>query len=182
MLAAGESMGSLEEFRKQKDAFFQSDPRSPLTPSQRQSFKGLRYFPENPDLRLVVALEPFEPIETIRMQTSTGDVQEYERLGRFRFDVGGQEAWLTLYRNEYGAFLPFADSLAGSETYGAGRYLEPEALDDGRYEVDFNLAYNPYCAYNENWSCPLTPPENRIRVPIRAGEKVFHDDEPAPQA
>ena len=61
------------------------------------------------------------------------------------------------------------------ETYGAGRYLEPEPLEDGRFAVDFNYAYNPYCAYNELWSCPLTPFENRLRVPIRAGEKNFHD-------
>jgi uncharacterized protein (DUF1684 family) len=74
--------------------------------------------------------------------------------------------------NELGFFLPFVD-LSGVETYGAGRYLEPVERPDGRFEVDFNLAYNPYCAYNENWSCPITPAENRLRVPIRAGEMVF---------
>ena len=83
------------------------------------------------------------------------------------------EVTLTLYHNENGYFLPFADSQAGIETYGAGRYLEPKRLPDGRFASDFNLAYNPYCAYNDRWSCPITPAENRIKVPIRAGEKVF---------
>ncbi|MFN2197412.1 MAG: DUF1684 domain-containing protein, partial [Anaerolineales bacterium] len=68
------------------------------------------------------------------------------------------------------------DALAGQETYGAGRYLEPEELEDGRFLIDFNLAYNPYCAYNENWSCPLTPFENRLKVPVRAGEKIPQGD------
>jgi uncharacterized protein (DUF1684 family) len=111
------------------------------------------------------------------MQTTTGDVQTYERFGRVRFPVAGEEAALTIYRNENGFFLPFVDALAGNETYGAGRYLEPEELPDGTLLVDFNLAYNPYCAYNENWSCPITPAENRLKVPIRAGEKVFHSEE-----
>ncbi|HEY3290725.1 MAG TPA: DUF1684 domain-containing protein, partial [Anaerolineae bacterium] len=75
----------------------------------------------------------------------------------------------------HGFFLPFVDALAGTETYGAGRYLEPEPIPGGQqFQVDFNLAYNPYCAYNDQWSCPLTPAENRLTVPVRAGEKVFH--------
>ncbi len=72
-----------------------------------------------------------------------------------------------------GYFLPFADSTSGEETYGAGRYLEIETLPDGTSLVDFNYAYNPYCAYNEKWSCPLTPSENRLKVPIESGEKNF---------
>ncbi|HLE52058.1 MAG TPA: DUF1684 domain-containing protein, partial [Anaerolineales bacterium] len=83
---------------------------------------------------------------------------------------------LTVYRDPHGYFLPFADALAGSETYGAGRYLEPEPAGKGKLLVDFNYAYNPYCAYNDQYSCPLTPWENRLKVPIRAGEKVFHEE------
>jgi uncharacterized protein (DUF1684 family) len=109
------------------------------------------------------------------MQTSSGDVRPYARFGRLQFSVDGQAVELTLYADDDSYFLPFADVLAGKETYGAGRYLEPEAFGDGRFLVDFNLAYNPYCAYNDDWSCPITPIENRLRVPIRAGEKVFRD-------
>ena len=168
-------MNGLEAFRREKDDFFRRDPGSPLTSEQRPRFAGLRYFAEHPALRFVVEVERWAAPETIQMQTSTGDVSKYERYGRFRFAVDGTEAWLTIYRNELGYFLPFADSLAGDETYGAGRYLEPTELPDGRFEVDFNFAYNPYCAYNENWSCPITPAENRLKVPIRAGEKVFEE-------
>jgi uncharacterized protein (DUF1684 family) len=163
----------LESFRHEKDDFFRHDPHSPLTAEQRQSFAGLRYFPENPDLDLKLEIAEFSEKETVTLQTTSGDVQEYQRYGRLRFAVEGEEVNLTLFRNPHGFFLPFADSLAGTETYGAGRYLEPELLPDGRVHVDFNLAYNPFCAYNELYSCPITPAENRIKVPIRAGEKVF---------
>ncbi|HSR48966.1 MAG TPA: DUF1684 domain-containing protein [Anaerolineales bacterium] len=169
-------MADLEILRREKDYFFRTDPHSPLTPEQRAHFTGLRYFPEKPDLRLTVKVDRFENPERVAIQTSTGDVQEYERYGRFKVSSGGEHATLTIYRNEYGFFLPFADSLAGKETYGAGRYLEPEEQPDGAFLIDFNLAYNPYCAYNENWSCPLTPAENRLKIPIRAGERIFKEE------
>lgn len=164
----------LETFRRQKDEFFARDAQSPLTKDQKKTFTGLSYFSENPALRFEVTLEPYEPQNEVEMQTSTGDVQTYTRLGRVHFAVDGEPAALTIYQNQWGYFLPFVDSLAGTETYPAGRYLEPEALDDIRFLIDFNLAYNPYCAYNERWSCPLTPFENRLKLPIRAGEKLFH--------
>jgi uncharacterized protein len=168
-------MSELMEYRKEKDEFFRRHPQSPLTTQQKLGFTGLDYFSENEALRLEVQVEPFEAQQSMEMQTSTGGVQEYKRYGRFKFQVDGQDAELTIYQNEHGYFLPFVDSLAGKETYPAGRYLEPEALVGNRFFVDFNLAYNPYCAYNEMWSCPITPPENRLKVPIRAGEKLFHE-------
>lgn len=170
----GGRMTELEAFRAEKDEFFKSHPQSPLTPEQKRTFTGLKYFPENEDLRLEVKIERLGDEQPIYMQTTTGDVQMYFRHGRFKFVVEGQEAELTIYRAEYGYFLPFVDALAGEETYPAGRYLEPEELPGDRFLVDFNLAYNPYCAYNEMWSCPITPAENRLKVPIRAGEKIFH--------
>lgn len=168
-------MTDLERFRAEKDAFFAADEHSPLTDGQKQDFHGLNYFPENPALRLEVTVEKFPVQEPIKMQTSTGSEQPYVRFGKFKFTAEGQEAELTLYSGLHGFFLPFADSLAGVETYGAGRYLEPESLGGGKFLVDFNLAYNPYCAYNDRWSCLLTPKENRLKAPIRAGEKVFHE-------
>jgi uncharacterized protein (DUF1684 family) len=168
-------MTELEEFRAEKDSFFRTHPQSPLTSAQRRTFTGLKYFVENPALNLDVEVEPFAQRETIQMQTTTGDTQIYQRFGRFKFPVEGQSAELTVYASTHGFFLPFVDSLAGKETYPAGRYLEPEPLGDNRFRVDFNLAYNPYCAYNDAWSCPLTPFENRLKVPIRAGEKLFPD-------
>jgi len=166
-------MTELEHFRKEKDAFYSRSAESPLTRQQKKTFKGLKYFPENPALALEVEVKPFAEQKTIIMQTSTGDEQEYTRFGRFTFTVDGQAAALTIYATGQDYFLPFADGLAGSETYPAGRYLEPVPLGGGKFQIDFNYAYNPYCAYNERWSCPIPPVENRIKVPIRAGEMIF---------
>ena len=168
-------MTQLKNFRAQKDEFFASQPESPLMPEQKRTFQGLSYFAENPDMRLEVTVEEFEEQDEIQMQTTTGGVQDYVRFGKFKFQVDGDEAELTIYASHHGFFLPFADSLAGAETYGAGRYLEPQHLGNGTFQVDFNLAYNPYCAYNEAWACPITPFENRVKVPIRAGEKIFEE-------
>jgi uncharacterized protein (DUF1684 family) len=170
-------MANLNEFRKMKDEFFAEDDQSPLTVDQKKSFTGLNYFPPNPELDLVVKVDEFANKEQIKMQTTTGEVQVYERYGKFSFDVSEGPAELTIYRSDDGSFfLPFVDSLAGRETYPAGRYLEPELVGNHRFKVDFNMAYNPYCAYNEYWSCPLTPFENHLKVPIRAGEKIFHQE------
>ena len=168
-------MSDLDDFRAAKDDFFAHDHQSPLTRDQKRTFEGLHYFPEDPALNLEVQVEPFAAPDEIEMQTSTGEVQAYTRYGHFQFTVDGQLAELTVYESDGGYFLPFVDGLAPKETYGAGRYLEPEPLGSDRFAVDFNLAYNPYCAYNERWSCPLTPFENHLKVPIRAGEKNFHE-------
>jgi uncharacterized protein (DUF1684 family) len=166
-------MSDLINFRTGKDQYFANDPYSPLTPQQKADFKGLQYFPENPVLRFHLPLEKTDQHGDVEIQISNGDIQVYNRYGVIHFEVNGEPANLTIFANEYGLFLPFVDSLAGVETYGAGRYLEPEELPDGKLLIDFNLAYNPYCAYNEVWSCPLTPWENRLKVPIHAGEKLF---------
>jgi uncharacterized protein (DUF1684 family) len=169
-------MTTLADFRKQKDDFFRTDRQSPLTPEQRADFHGLAYYPENPDLRLEVALEPAEDVEVVVLPTSAGTEQEYFHIGQVRFKVGGKAATLQVYEPVDGGdyFVPFVDAGAPAETYGAGRYLEPEDLPDGRLLLDFNLAYNPYCAYNDRWVCPLPPQENRLAVRIEAGEKKFH--------
>ncbi len=169
-------MFNLQEFRAEKDEFFARHPQSPLSHEQKHNFEGLKYFPENPALRQEVSLDVFPNQETVSIQTTGGTPQSFKRYGHFKFNVDGQTAELTLYSNQDGFFLPFADSLAGQETYPAGRYLEVEKLPNGKFLVDFNLAYNPYCAYNEQWSCPLTPAENRLKVAIRAGEKIFHEE------
>ena len=168
-------MSELTEFRRAKDDFLKGDHHSPLTDDQRPAFHSLSYYTERPDLRLLLDLEPFEAEETVEMQTSTGDVASYLRWGRASFQVDSEPAQLTIYKDTGGddLFLPFADATSGDETYGAGRYLDVKAAGGGQVLLDFNYAYNPYCAYNERWSCPITPPENRIKVAIRAGEKSF---------
>jgi uncharacterized protein (DUF1684 family) len=171
----GGTMNELEAFRMEKDEFFGSHPQSPLTQEQRKDFHGLNYYPENDTLRLEVQVDEFPIKQSFEMQTSTGSIQIYEKFGKFSFTVDGVDVQLTIYQGQHGFFMPFVDSLAGKVTYPAGRYLEPVSLPDGRFLVDFNIAYNPYCAYNEMWSCPITPAENRLMVEVRAGEKLFHE-------
>lgn len=166
-------MNALRKLRQEKDEFFKNHPQSPLTHEQKHVFRGLNYFSENPDLKLEIKVDEFAQEDQVSMQTSTGDVVTYERFGRFQFTVDGQQAELTIFSSDGEFFLPFTDALAGKETYGAGRYLEPHPLGNDMFLIDFNYAYNPYCAYNARWSCPMTPFENRLKVSIRAGEKVF---------
>lgn len=166
-------MNRLKKFRRDKDSHFLTDPRSPLTKEQQRHFNGLRYFPENPSLVFDLVPEEFSEKRTVGISTSSGATQHLTRWGRVNFKVDGIAVQLTIFRNGHGLFLPFVDALAGHETYGAGRYLEPPRASGGRIHVDFNYAYNPYCAYNANWSCPIPPLENRIAVPIQAGEMTF---------
>ena len=168
-------MSELTDFRSSKDHFVQHDPQSPLTNDQKATFGGLKYFDEEPSLKLTLQVRPYAEQETIEMQTTTGGAASFVRWAKIAFSVDGAPAELTVYKDASldTFFLPFADSTSGDETYGAGRYVELEAQPDGTLLVDFNYAYNPYCAYNEAWTCPITPAENRLRVPIRAGEKNF---------
>lgn len=173
-------MSTLEDLRKEKDDFFRDHHQSPLTAQEKRTFTGLHYYPENPSLSLQLPLEKLEVPRPVVLQTSTGDVREFLHTGQVRFQVGEDEAVLQVYLDDYdGYFLPFIDATAPDETYGAGRYLEPHDLSGGMGDpillVDFNLAYNPYCAYNDIWSCPIPPRENRLSVRIEAGEKKFHD-------
>ena len=156
--------------RKQKDEFFKQHPQSPLDPAKRANFDGLTYYDYNPALALTVTVNAFEEKKPVPIQTTTGEGRIYHRFGEFTFDVNGEKARLTIFEAPHGYFLPFVDSNAGKETYPAGRYLDLEANDDGTFDVDFNLAYAPFCAYSDEYSCPITPAENRLTVAIRAGE------------
>jgi uncharacterized protein (DUF1684 family) len=168
-------MTELERFRAEKDELFRKDSQSPLSDEQQRDFGGLNYYSENESLRLELALERSPKPEQVVLATSTGDAREYAHIGQVRFQVATEEAVLQVYEDDYGFFLPFSDATSQTETYGAGRYLEPHELRPDVLYVDFNLAYNPYCAYNERWSCPLPPSANRLKVRIEAGEKKFHE-------
>ena len=168
-------MSDLTDFRRAKNDFLARDHHSPLTDKQRQTFSGLSYFNENSDLRILTEVQVFPDQQNVEMQTSTGEVAQYRRWGKIAFHADGKPVELTVYKGveEGDIFLPFADLTSGSETYAAGRYLEPQPQPGGKLIVDFNYAYNPYCAYNESWSCPIPPFENRLTAAIRAGEKTF---------
>jgi uncharacterized protein (DUF1684 family) len=167
----------LEQFRAEKDDFYRNDHRSPLTLDQQNGFKGLSYFPENSALVIKAGIDRHVQPGLIHMETTKGKEQSFRRYGVVRFEVGGQAAQVTLYASEKGSgalFLPFRDATSGKQTYGAGRYLDLHAHGD-EVVVDFNYAYNPNCAYNPDWNCPLPPAENWLKVPILAGEMKFLD-------
>jgi uncharacterized protein (DUF1684 family) len=167
-------MTDLEEFRQRKDEFLKTGAESPISVEERPSFAGLRYFPEDPNLRFLVPLARV-PEEQLEFETSSGEKKIFKRVGKLGFSIERQAAQLTLYQAESGSyFLPFRDATSGQETYGAGRYLEVEEKD-GKIDLNFNYAYNPYCAYGSGYSCPLPPVENWLKVPIMAGEKKLHD-------
>jgi uncharacterized protein (DUF1684 family) len=169
----------LGRFRHNKDHYFAEDDHSPLTPEQRARFTGLVYFDEAPELAYTLELDDSgEGVgEAILLGTTDGTVKPFVRAGTVRFDVGGQAAAFTVFkepdRGRY--YLPFRDGTAGTDTYPVGRYLDPQVRPDGRLVVDFNYAYNPYCAYGDGWSCPIPPRENITPVRIEAGEKDFPD-------
>ena len=159
--------------RAAKDAYMREDESSPLPLEDRTVFSGLRYYPYDPTLALTVPLDREVSSEPVQMGTSTGDSREYLRVGKIRFEVHATVTEVTIYGTANSLFLPIRDATSGNETYGAGRYVEPDMAGDDTVFVDFNLLYNPYCAYNEHFSCPLPPVENWLKVPIEAGEKMY---------
>ena len=167
-------------FRADKDAFFGSNPHSPIPAAERATFTGLPYYPVDEGLAFEgLRLQPYEGDEptTFQIPTSDGQLRPARRAGVLRFELDGETRQLTGYTFETGGdegelFVPFLDATSGTETYGAGRYLDLEPEDDGTYVLDFNLAYHPSCVYDPRYSCPLTPAENRLPVRIEAGERL----------
>lgn len=166
------------EQRAAKDAFFSQSPHSPIPAAERAAFDHLSYFDVDRRFRFAaLALGPVPsdvPVET-QVQTSDGDIRDGRRAGVFTFVINAVEQHLTALQlaGSDGAslFVPFTDATTGAQTYEAGRYLDLEPGHDGHYDLDFNLAYAPFCAYSPHYSCPLPPPENRLRVAITAGER-----------
>jgi uncharacterized protein (DUF1684 family) len=173
----------IEAFRKQKDKFLLEHEQSPLLAEDKEHFTGARYFPVNPTFRVIATLVPEARPGIFRVQTTTGDFKEYTRVGRLQFELDGQPLSLVafmppadepLHGNRL--FVPFRDRTSGKESYGAGRYLDLNKRPGDTYVLDFNRAYNPYCAYSPYYSCPLPPGENNLPAEIRAGEMAFHED------
>ncbi len=166
----------VEKHREQKNDFFKNQHYSPLTEKQISSFKALDYYDIDESYLYSVELKEYSQQQEIEMRTSTGNIQNYIRFGYVEFDVEGKTNSLTVYKqpNSDYLFVPFKDQTSGEETYGAGRYIELEKQSKDSFILDFNLAYNPYCAYSDKWTCPLTPFENNLKVEIKAGERNFH--------
>jgi uncharacterized protein len=169
---------ALLRFRAEKDEFMAHARESPFALSSEQ-FAGLKYFEPDPAFHFSakIARDPAAP--SVMMTTSRGTRQLFNRVGGFDIVVGGERVSIQAYqsaeREDLSLFIPFRDSTSGRETYAAARYLEMPVEHDDNYLVDFNYAYNPYCAYNQGYICPLPPTENWLKVAIRAGEKKYHE-------
>jgi uncharacterized protein (DUF1684 family) len=171
--------------RAAKDQSFKNDPGSPIPPDKKATLLPLAYFPIDELYAVPATLEPSADRTRIEVPTSIGKVRQLERIGTLKFSVQGQPRRLTAFRDLESRdvnrlFVPFADQTSGAETYQAGRYMELDPTPTGIYVVDFNVAYNPYCYYSPEFDCPFPPKENRLEVPIRAGERMHKADSSTP--
>ena len=163
--------------RLSKNGYLKNDPNSPIPVAEREEFPNLNYFDPDIAYRFELELIEFAEKEPIMVKDSKGDDRHFIKFGKFEFKVGDTEHQLIAYKsdvNDTRLFIPFKDSTSAIETYGAGRYIdlseERDKIGD-KWILDFNLAYNPWCAYNYDYSCPLVPAENVLEVGILAGEK-----------
>lgn len=170
-----ETGANVLKIRNDKDAAFKGGEESPI--KVKASFKGLKYYPFNKDYIVDFVLEKAEKAETVELKMTDGTTEKLIFFGFIKADFKSFTLKLKLYQHEDGNFfLPFKDKTAPTETYGGGRYLDLPltTVKNNRLRVDFNLAYNPYCAYNEEFACPIPPAENILPIRIEAGEKLFN--------
>jgi uncharacterized protein (DUF1684 family) len=162
--------------RASKDEAFKSGSDSPVPENRRAELLPLAYFPIDPDYKTAAALSPTNDTTVLQVPTSTGGLRQMRRVGSLEFGLKAQTLKLTAFV-EVGApdlnhlFVPFIDLTSGTETYPGGRYMDLVRNATGIYEIDFNRAYFPYCYYSPTYECPYPPPENRLKTPIRAGER-----------
>ena len=177
--ASGDPHRAWETWRETRDELFRTHSQSPIPEHERTDFAGVPYFDYDPVARVLGRVEHADP-ESFDIPTSGDETMRFSRFAAVAFELYGNMQTLELYwLDAYGGgvFLPFRDATAGTETYGAGRYLldTVKGADlggtDGELILDFNFAYNPSCSYDPRWVCPLAPPPNRLHVEVRAGEK-----------
>lgn len=174
--AATDYVNKVEASRTAKDANFQAS-KDPIPEAKKDEFLPLAYFPVDSDYNVPGVLKPASEGPMLVMPTSTGQQRNMRRVGVLEFTLKGQPMKLTAFveegtRDLDRLFVPFSDVTSGTETYPAGRYMDLDRTATGVYEVDFNYAYQPYCYFNLTYDCPLPPAENRLKTPIRAGEKM----------
>lgn len=175
---------NINEERKLKDDFFKENFQSPLSFDEKQKFKGLNYY--LPDIVYQFELDLLEHKEKkiLKIEDTQGNERDLLRWGEFNFTINNTACKLQAYKSSNAdetLFIPFKDATSGKETYGAGRYLdidvEKHKTLNGKWILDFNQAYNPWCAYSNNYACPYTPSENWLKVSIKAGEKNYIKEE-----
>lgn len=163
-------------WRAQKDRFMRSQD-SPVPPEQRASFPPLEYYAIDPSYQVPASLEVAPGKEILELSTSGGLRRQMRKIGTLRFTLKERPLTLTAFvdaetNDVRRLFVPFGDLTNGTETYPGGRYLDLDRTATGIYDLDFNRAYNPFCVFNPEYDCPYPPRENRLKVPIRAGEKL----------
>lgn len=162
-----------ERRRAERDRFLADHYASPLSEEDQADFDGLDYFPPDAAWRLTVAFRPVTPAR-MDVPSSSGGAHPYTLIGWATVTVSGSTHELAVLDDGDGsAFIPFADATNGVETYGGGRYVDLVLDQDGHASIDFNGARNPYCAYDDDFVCPLPPASNRIVARIEAGERAF---------
>ena len=168
------------KYQQELDDFYTDSTTSPLTPEERAAFHGHEFFSYNPEMAVEANIEVLENEPWFNMATSSGVSRAYRRYAKATFEVRGQTFELFLYQSkrlmameEYQdhLFLPFMDKTTGVSTYGTGRFMDITKPEGSTMVLDFNYAYNPYCAYTDGYSCPITPKENYINIEVNAGIK-----------
>jgi uncharacterized protein len=169
----------LENERRMKDEFMARHPESPFV-SGRVPFHPLRYFPPDPKFRVRATLRRRPVPEEAYLRTNRDGQAVMRHLGDLSFRLEGRDLSLAVYHAGEGVgtsvFVPFRDTTSGRESYGPGRYVTLELTEDDAYDVDFNRAFNPYCAYTDDFECGFPPAQNDLPVPVRAGERVWAAD------
>lgn len=175
---------SAAAFWSRTEAEFRDPAASPLKPEDRAHFAGLDRFPYDPAFHVTARFTPAVDPPVLTLRTTTARKPAFRPYGTLTFTLAGREHRLTVYQDAGPPtpgmdtpylFLPFTDLTNGDETYGGGRYLDLKGPLGPTVELDLNLAYNPYCAYNDRYSCPIPPKENFLDLAVRAGVRKFHD-------
>lgn len=184
LFAQEEKVQTSQEYQYELNVTFADSLKSPLTDHDRLQFKGLDFFPIDEKYIVKAKFVKLKRQKPFEMPTTTERKPKYIKFGELQFTIDSKKLVLTVYRNidlskrkgfEDYLFLPFLDQTNGIETYGGGRYLDMKIPKSNEVIIDFNKAYNPYCAYNHEYSCPIVPLENELAVAINAGVKKFHD-------
>lgn len=171
----------INEFRTEKDNYFKDPETSPLKPNEITAFKGIEYFSIDLKYRVKASFKKYDRMKLFYMKTTTDRLPKYGRYGELTFKLEGKEYKLQVYQNqslmetteyENYLFIPFTDLTSGDISYGGGRYFDMDIPTGNEVILDFNKTYNPYCAYNSKYSCPVPPRENNLNVEILAGVKA----------
>ena len=171
------------EFQKEMNSFFKDASKSPLKDKDRKNFKGLEFFKYDSTFVVKARITRTPDSKSFKMKTTTDRLPTYKKYGILEFEIDGKAHQLSIYQNlddleddetEDYLFLPFLDNTNGEGSYPGGRYINTDIPKGDTIIIDFNSAYNPYCAYNEKYSCPIVPRENYLDAYIKAGVKDFN--------